>query len=154
MIFCSSYVTLMILHSSTTLAERTEDASKALAEKRELKVRVAQIQKDFEEEQEQTFEMRQDMTRQYKGMQEELLSRVWVLLNIIMLHSALADFMWCWWIEWNVVYCFVCIVVCFLCNQLPIDLIVERVVSVPMPTPQLYSLPHVCTSSNSPSLDR
>ena len=59
-----------------SLAERTEDASKAMAEKRELKVRVAQIQKDFEEEQEQTFEMRQDMTRQYKGMQEELLSRV------------------------------------------------------------------------------
>mmetsp|Transcript_27093 Transcript_27093/g.45756 ORF Transcript_27093/g.45756 Transcript_27093/m.45756 type:complete len:191 (+) Transcript_27093:36-608(+) len=58
------------------LAERTEDASKAMAEKRELKVRVAQIQKDFEEEQEQTFEMRQDMTRQYKGMQEELLSRI------------------------------------------------------------------------------
>lgn len=65
---------LHVFHRS--LAERTEDASKAMAEKRELKVRVAQIQKDFEEEQEQTFEMRQDMTRQYKGMQEELLSRV------------------------------------------------------------------------------
>ena len=47
-----------------------------MAEKRELKARVQQIEKEFEEEQEQTFEMRQDMTRQYKGMQEELLGRV------------------------------------------------------------------------------
>jgi chromosome segregation ATPase len=58
------------------LAERTEEASRALASKRELQTRVQQIQRDYEEEQEQTFEMRQDMTRQYKGMQEELLSRV------------------------------------------------------------------------------
>lgn len=58
------------------LAERTEEASRALASKRELQTRVQQIQRDFEDEQEQTFEMRQDMTRQYKGMQEELLSRV------------------------------------------------------------------------------
>ena len=58
------------------LAERTEEASRALLSKRELQTRVQQIQKDFEVEQEQTFEMRQDMTRQYKGMQEELLSRV------------------------------------------------------------------------------
>jgi hypothetical protein len=57
-------------------AERTEDASRALAAKRELQSRVEQISRDFESEQEQTFEMRQDMTRQYKGMQEELLSRV------------------------------------------------------------------------------
>jgi hypothetical protein len=65
-------------------AERTEDASRALAEKRELKNRVAQIQKDFEEEQQQTFEMRQDMTRQYKGMQEELLTRVCLCLYFLL----------------------------------------------------------------------
>ena len=82
MLFCFSAVSFASHHSyfflsySIHAAERTEDASKALAEKRELKTRVTQIQKDFEEEQEQTFEMRQDMTRQYKGMQEELLSRV------------------------------------------------------------------------------
>jgi hypothetical protein len=58
------------------LAERTEEASRALATKRELQTRVQHIQRDYEAEQEQTFEMRQDMTRQYKGMQEELLSRV------------------------------------------------------------------------------
>ncbi len=65
------------------LAERTEDASRALAEKRELKTRVTQIQKDFEEEQQQTFEMRQDMTRQYKGMQEELLTRVCIVTTSV-----------------------------------------------------------------------
>jgi hypothetical protein len=72
---------ILIIILECHAAERTEDASKALSEKRELKVRVTQIQKDFEEEQEQTFEMRQDMTRQYKGMQEELLSRVRELLS-------------------------------------------------------------------------
>lgn len=58
------------------LAERTEESSKALAAKRELSARVEQINKDFEEERETTFEITQDMTRQYKGMQEELLSRI------------------------------------------------------------------------------
>lgn len=58
------------------LSERTEDSSKAMAAKRELQARVEQIAKDFEEEKNATFEITQDMTRQYKGMQEELLSRV------------------------------------------------------------------------------
>ena len=58
------------------LAERSEEASKALAAKREYKSRIEQISKDFEEEQRQTFEITQDMTRQYKGMQEELLTRI------------------------------------------------------------------------------
>ena len=69
-----SYEPLVLL--TIVLAERTEDASRALSAKRELQARVEQISRDFEAEQEQTFEMRQDMTRQYKGMQEELLSRV------------------------------------------------------------------------------
>ena len=58
------------------LSERTEEASKAMAAKRELQARVEQIAKDFEEERNTTFEITQDMTRQYKSMQEELLSRV------------------------------------------------------------------------------
>lgn len=58
------------------LAERTEEASKAMASRRELQRRMEEISRDFEEEQKLTFEIRQDMTRQYKGMQEELLSRV------------------------------------------------------------------------------
>jgi hypothetical protein len=58
------------------IAERSEDASKAVAAKREYKARIEQITKDYEEEQRGTFEITQDMTRQYKGMQEELLTRV------------------------------------------------------------------------------
>ena len=64
------------LLSDVLSAERTEESSRAMATKRELQARVEHIAKDFEEEQNLTFEMRQDMTRQYKGMQEELLSRV------------------------------------------------------------------------------
>jgi hypothetical protein len=66
-----SFLSLCILS-----AERTEEASRALAAKRELQARVEQISQDFEDEQRLTFEIRQDMTRQYKGMQEELLMRV------------------------------------------------------------------------------
>lgn len=58
------------------LAERSEEASKAMASKREYQSRVEQISKDFAEEQRQTFEITQDMTRQYKGMQEELLTQI------------------------------------------------------------------------------
>jgi hypothetical protein len=58
------------------LAERSEEASRALAAKRELQSRVEQIAKDFEEEQKLTFDITKDMTRQYKEMQEELLTKV------------------------------------------------------------------------------
>ena len=57
-------------------ADRSEEASKALAAKREYSSRVDQIARDFEEEKKMTFEITQDMTRQYKSMQEELLGRV------------------------------------------------------------------------------
>ena len=58
------------------LAERSEESSRYLAVKRELQQRVEQLSRDFEDEQSRTFEITQDMTRQYKGMQEELLSRI------------------------------------------------------------------------------
>jgi len=61
------------------LAERSEEASKAIAAKRELSQRVQQISSDYDEEKEMTFQLTQDMTRQYKGMQEELLGRINVL---------------------------------------------------------------------------
>ena len=74
------------------LAERTEESSKALAEKRELSSRVQQINDDFEEERKATFEITQDMTRQYKGMQEELLSRINTLEETVQqLNDQLAD---------------------------------------------------------------
>ena len=50
-----------------------------MAAKRELQARVEQISRDYDEEQKLTFDVTQDMTRQYKGMQEELLTRVSIL---------------------------------------------------------------------------
>jgi sporulation protein YlmC with PRC-barrel domain len=69
-------IILLLIKMNICTAERSEDASKAIATKREYQGRVEQIQLDFEEEKKQTFEITQDMTRQYKAMQEELLSRV------------------------------------------------------------------------------
>ncbi|GMF19847.1 unnamed protein product [Phytophthora lilii] len=63
------------------LAERHEIAVKTLESKRELQERVADLQKDFERERKETFGIKQDMTRQYKSMQEELLNRVNTLEN-------------------------------------------------------------------------
>ena len=57
-------------------AERSEEAAKAYSAKREYQERISQIQRDFEDEKKLTYEITQDMTRQYKGMQEELLTRV------------------------------------------------------------------------------
>ena len=67
------------------LAERSEESSRASMAKRELQGRVEQITRDFEEEEKQTFEITQDMTRQYKGMQEELLGRVRFALHYTLL---------------------------------------------------------------------
>nr|CCA26220.1 conserved hypothetical protein [Albugo laibachii Nc14] len=58
------------------LAERHEITVKAVEAKRELQVRVADLKIGFEKEREDTFGIAQDMTRQYKSMQEELLHRV------------------------------------------------------------------------------
>ncbi|GLD93427.1 hypothetical protein PINS_up016534 [Pythium insidiosum] len=63
------------------LAERHEQAIKAMESKRELQDRVATLQRAFEKERTETFGITQDMTRQYKSMQEELLNRVNALEN-------------------------------------------------------------------------
>lgn len=70
--------------SPLQIAERSEDASKAIAAKRELRARVEEISKDYDEEKKLTFDITQDMTRQYKGMQEELLNRVSVLFYMLL----------------------------------------------------------------------
>ena len=64
-------------------ADRSLEATRAIADKRELQGRVEELEKDFEMEQQGTFDITQDMTRQYKGMQEELLNRVNTLENTI-----------------------------------------------------------------------
>lgn len=63
------------------LAERQEVAVKAMESKRELQSRVADLQRDFDRERIETFGITQDMTRQYKSMQEELLNRINLLEN-------------------------------------------------------------------------
>ncbi len=74
------------------LAERTEESSKALAAKRELQARVEQINRDCQDERSATFEITQDMTRQYKSMQEELLNRINLLEESVQsLNDQLAD---------------------------------------------------------------
>jgi hypothetical protein len=57
-------------------AERTEDASRTIALKREMQSRVEQMMKDYEQQKILTYELRQDMTRQYIGEREKLMNRI------------------------------------------------------------------------------
>lgn len=57
-------------------ADRSLDATRIVMEKRELHAKIEEVQRELEEEQKATMELTRDMTRQYKGMQEELLNRV------------------------------------------------------------------------------
>eukprot|EP01029_Cantina_marsupialis_P029595 TRINITY_DN781886_c0_g1_i1.p1 TRINITY_DN781886_c0_g1~~TRINITY_DN781886_c0_g1_i1.p1 ORF type:complete len:195 (+),score=64.87 TRINITY_DN781886_c0_g1_i1:305-889(+) len=66
------------------LANRTEDATRAIIKKRELQEKLVDLKSDFHEEKHSTFEITADMTRQYKAMQEELLTRINQLENSIM----------------------------------------------------------------------
>ena len=63
------------------LADRHDLTTKALEAKRALQNRVSDLQKDFENGRNQTLGITQDMTRQYKSMQEELLNRINALEN-------------------------------------------------------------------------
>ena len=47
-----------------------------MMQKKECQEEVEKIKKDFEEEQKSAFEITRDMTRQYKGMQEQLVDRI------------------------------------------------------------------------------
>lgn len=58
------------------LANRTDEASKALIEKREIQRKFEQLTKDYEDEKKGCFDITQVMTRDYKGMQVELLNRI------------------------------------------------------------------------------
>ncbi|CAM9319602.1 unnamed protein product [Choristocarpus tenellus] len=58
------------------LADRTDETSRALAEKQEMADHIEDMRQKFQNGQEGTLEITKDMTRQYKGMQEELLNRI------------------------------------------------------------------------------
>merc|ERR1712119_82162 len=55
----------------------------AIASQKELREQVDLYHRDFEKEKEEIFDIAADMTRQYKGMQEELLARINILENQI-----------------------------------------------------------------------
>ena len=55
---------------------REEKLQTSLANQKELQDRVTHYHADFAREKEEIFDISADMTRQYKGMQEELLARV------------------------------------------------------------------------------
>ena len=65
------------------LADRTEQMNKAQETKRQLDEKVSKIQDDFKEEQKTAFEITRDMTRQYKGMQEQLVDRITQLSHTV-----------------------------------------------------------------------
>lgn len=58
------------------LAERTEEVGRVTEERRQLEAKVATLQQDSHEEHKVAFEITRDMTRQYKGMQEQLVDRI------------------------------------------------------------------------------
>ena len=58
------------------LVWREEKTQVALAAQKELQERLAHYHADFEREKEEIFDISADMTRQYKGMQEELIAQV------------------------------------------------------------------------------
>ena len=58
------------------LVWREQKLQTSLAAQAELQERVDHCHRDFEKEKEEIFDISADMTRQYKGMQEELLARV------------------------------------------------------------------------------
>eukprot|EP00752_Nemacystus_decipiens_P012590 g11150.t1 len=58
------------------LAGRTDETSRALEQKREMLDQIQEMQRKVKNEQSGTLDITRDMTRQYKGMQEELLNRI------------------------------------------------------------------------------
>ena len=58
------------------LVWREEKTQSALAGQKELQERITHYHADFEREKEEIFDISADMTRQYKGMQEELIAQV------------------------------------------------------------------------------
>jgi len=55
---------------------REERMMEAISAQKELRERVMQFHADFTKEKEEIFDVTADMTRQYKGMQEELMKKI------------------------------------------------------------------------------
>jgi hypothetical protein len=58
------------------LADRTEEASKALIDKREMQRKYEKVTQDYEHEKKSCFEITQVMTRDYKGKKVKTIIRL------------------------------------------------------------------------------
>jgi len=73
------------------LAWREEKVAAALAGQRDLKEKVSLYHEDFEREKASIFDIASDMTRQYKGMQEDLQGRISTLEATVREHKEALD---------------------------------------------------------------
>jgi DNA repair exonuclease SbcCD ATPase subunit len=78
-------ILLLLFHrvADLTTADRTELASKANADRNDMHAKLDRLTNDYEELKRDNFELTQEMTRHYKGMQDELLSRIRALEGAI-----------------------------------------------------------------------
>ena len=67
---------LTISSLQVQLSERAEESSKAVSAKRELQEKMETMAEEFSQARKRTLEIKQDMTRQYTSMQEDLLSKI------------------------------------------------------------------------------
>lgn len=67
---------LIVTSLQQQLSERSEEASKEVALKREIQDKVDMMKEAFENSQKQVYEIKQDMTRQFTSLQEDLLNKI------------------------------------------------------------------------------
>jgi phosphate uptake regulator len=62
--------------STAAAADRSDETCKATGDRRAMQQQLTEMQRQLEEASEGAYDITRDMTRQYKGMQEELLNRI------------------------------------------------------------------------------
>ena len=72
-----------VMSLRTQLGMRQTALTDAETAKREAEEKLAKLRADFDQEQETAYEISKDMTRQYKGMQEQLVERITQLSNTV-----------------------------------------------------------------------
>jgi soluble cytochrome b562 len=71
---CTTFIRILPLYPST--ADRSDETCKATGDRRQMQQQLSEMQRQLEEASEGAYDITRDMTRQYKGMQEELLNRI------------------------------------------------------------------------------
>ena len=72
-----------VMSLRTQLGMRQTALTDAETAKRQAEEKLAKLRADFDQEQETAYEISKDMTRQYKGMQEQLVERITQLSNTV-----------------------------------------------------------------------